>query len=215
MRDVRERPAVHERGLALERLHEVRLDRLLQEHGQRARRLDLLGGHGLAVVGLADRDRPEPLAEIPEIARDRDEGHDLARGGDVEAGLARVPVRAAAETRDDIAQGAVVHVEAAPPGDRERVDAEHVAVQDVRVDQGREQVVRGRDGVEVAGEVQVQVLHRHDLRVAAPCRAALDAEDRPEGRLAQAEHGVPPEDAETLRQRHRGRRLPLARRESE
>ena len=50
VRDVRERPAVHERGLALERLHEVRLDRLLQEDGHRARRLQLLGGDGLALV---------------------------------------------------------------------------------------------------------------------------------------------------------------------
>ena len=38
VRDVRERPAVDERRLALERLHEVRLDRLLEQHGHRAGR---------------------------------------------------------------------------------------------------------------------------------------------------------------------------------
>ena len=36
--DVRERPAVDERRLALERLHEVRLDRVLEDDGHRARR---------------------------------------------------------------------------------------------------------------------------------------------------------------------------------
>jgi hypothetical protein len=53
-------------------------------------------------------------------------------------------------------------------------------VVDVVVDQRREQVVRGRDRGEVAGEVQVDVFHRHDLRVTATGGAALHAEDRPE-----------------------------------
>ena len=89
-----------------------------------------------------------------------------------------------------LAQRAVVHVDAAAPADRERVDAERVAVQDVRVEHRGEQVVRGADRVDVAGEVEVEVLHRHDLRVAAARRAALDPEDRAERRLAQAEHGL-------------------------
>ena len=41
-----------------------------------------------------------------------------------------------------------------------------------------EQVVRRGDGVEVAGEVQVDLVHRHDLGVAAARRAALHAEHR-------------------------------------
>ncbi len=71
---------------------------------------------------------------------------------------------------DDLAEGAVVHVERAAPGDRERVDAERVPLQDVRVEHRGEKVVRGGDRVEVAGEVEVEVLHRHDLRVAAAGR---------------------------------------------
>ena len=35
--------------------------------------------------------------------------------------------------------------------------------------------------------MEVEILHRHDLRVAAAGRASLDAEDRAERRLAQAE----------------------------
>ena len=70
----------------------------------------------------------------------------------------------------------------------ERVEPGRVAVMEMRVDQRREQVVRRRDRVQVAREVEVQVLHRDDLRVAAAGRAALDAEDRAERRLAEAEH---------------------------
>ena len=120
------------------------------------------------------------------------------------------PVGAAAERDHDVAQRAVVRVEAAAEGDRERVDAERVAVQQVRVDHRGEQVVGGRDGVHVAGEVEVQVLHRHDLRAAGACAAALDPEHRAHRGLAQAEHGALAQQAESLGQRDRGRRLALA-----
>ena len=147
-----------------------------------------LGGDRLALVGLPDRDAAEALAQVGEVAGDGDEPHDLARGGDVEAGLARGAVRAAAEAGDDVAEVPVVHVHAAAPGDRERVEPGGVPVVQVRVDQRREEVVRRRDRVQVAGEVEVQVLHRDDLRVAAAGGAALHAEHRAERRLAQAEH---------------------------
>ena len=62
-----------------------------------------------------------------------------------------------------------------------------VALVDVIVDQRREQVVSQRDRGEVAGEMQVDVLHRHDLRVAAAGGAALHAEHRAQRRLAQAD----------------------------
>ena len=53
------------------------------------------------------------------------------------------------------------------------VEAGLVAVVEVRVDHGRAEVVRGSDGVHVAGEVEVEQLHRDDLAVAAAGGAAL------------------------------------------
>ena len=86
------------------------------------------------------------------------------------------------------AQRAVVHVEAAAPGDAARVDAELVAPIDVVVDHRGQQIVGGADGVEIAGEMQVDLVHRHDLRIAAAGRAALHAEAGAQARLAQADH---------------------------
>jgi hypothetical protein len=43
----------------------------------------------------------------------------------------------------------------------------------------RRQVVRRADGVDVAGQVEVEVLHRDDLAVAAAGGAALDPEHGP------------------------------------
>ena len=55
------------------------------------------------------------------------------------------------------------------------VDVEGVAVVEMVVEERGEQVVRGTDGVEVAGKVKVDVLHRDDLRVATAGRAAMSA----------------------------------------
>src|SRR3990170_1185699 len=48
-------------------------------------------------------------------------------------------------------------------------------VDHARVDGGGQQVVGSRDGVNVTGEVEVEILHRDHLAVAAACGAALDA----------------------------------------
>ena len=53
------------------------------------------------------------------------------------------------------------------------------------IQHGGKQVVCRADGVKVAGEMQVDVLHRHDLCIAAAGSAALDAEDRTERGFAQ------------------------------
>ena len=57
--------------------------------------------------------------------------------------------------------------------------------------------------MEVAGEVEVDILHRDDLRIAAAGRAALDAEDRAEGRLTQSDKDVLAELAHTVGQADR------------
>src|SRR4029078_12660565 len=131
-------------------------------------------------------------------------------GRDVEARLARIAVRAPAEADRDLAQRAVVHVEGTPPPYAQLVDLVRVAVQDRRVEHRGEEVVRRADRMDVAGEVEVQVLHRHDLGHAAAGGAALDPEDRPERRLAQAGDGPLADRAEALREPDERRRLSLA-----
>ena len=142
---------------------------------------------GLLVARLPDLDLPEPALQIGKVGGEAEDRHHLARHGDVEARLARVAVGGAAKRGDDLAQRPVVHVDGAAPGDAAGVDIELVAPIDVVVDHRREQIVGGADGVEIAGEMEVDVLHRHDLRVAAAGRAALHAEAGAEARLAHAD----------------------------
>ena len=185
MRDVGERPAVDEDGIVLERLHEVRRQRILQQNRHGAVTFQLAGADRLLVSRIGDDDVAEAVLEVLQIFRQAEDGHHFRGDRDVEAVLARKAVRDAAERVHDRAERAIVHVEHALPADAALVDAKRIAPIDMIVDQRREQVVGARDGVEVAGEVQVDVFHRHDLGVAAARRAAFDAEAGAERRLAK------------------------------
>ena len=156
-----------------------------------------------------DDDAREPRLEIGVAGGEREDGHDLAGGGDVEALLAEHAVCLAAHADDAAAEEAVVHVERATPGDLPRIElttergelgggverdarrlagvaGELVAEVGGVVDQRRQEIVRRGDGVDVAGEMQVDVVGGDEARLAAAGAAALHAEDRTERRLAQA-----------------------------
>jgi hypothetical protein len=125
--------------------------------------------------------------------------------------LARNAVCLAAKPDDRVAQLAIVHVERARPRDGRRVDAQRIGVVNRCVERGREQVMRRGHRVKVAVEVEVDVLHRPDLRVAAAGAATFHAEHRAHRRLAQTQHHLLADLPEPHRQRDAGGRLALAR----
>ena len=210
--DVRERPAVDERRAALERLEQVRLDRVDQQDRHRARDADVLARDGLAVGRRRHHDPAEAGPQVVEIGREREDGHDLRRDRDHPLGLAGDAVLLAAEADDRAPHGPVADVDDPRPEDRERVDAEGVAVVEAVVEERRCEVVGRADRVDVTGQVEVEVLHRDDLAVAAAGGAALDPEHRPERRLADADRGLVPDVVEPLPQPDGRRRLALAER---
>ena len=109
-----------------------------------------------------------------------------------------------------MAQGAVVDVQDARPGDRPLIDAQSIAVVEVVVDEGRQQVVGGGDGVEISRQVQIHALGRNDAGPAGTAGAALDTERGAHGGLAQSEYGAPPAQSEALSEADRGRGLALS-----
>ena len=209
--NVGERAAVDEGGRALEGLNKVGLDGVLQERSHRALGLEVVRGDGLIVVGVGDDHLGKARLEVGEIGGQAQHRHDLAGDGDLKAVLARHAAGLAAETVDDVAELTVIHIDRALPDDAAGVDVQGVALLDVVVEHGGEQVVRCADGVEVAGEVEVDVLHRDDLGVAAARRAALDAEHGAEGGLTQADHGLLADLVERVGQADGGGGLALAR----
>ena len=210
MRDVGERAAMHERGRAFERLHEIGLDGVLEQRRHRPFGLEFGRRHEPLVQGAGDRHASEPRFEVVDVVGETEDRHHLGGDGDVEAVFARKAVRRAAEPDDDLSQRPVVHVEDAPPGDPAGVEPKRIAPVDVIVDQRREQIVRRGDRVKVAGEMQIDGVHRHDLGEAAAGRAALHAEARPERRLAQADDRLAADAVERVAEADRRRRLAFA-----
>ena len=169
--DVAEGAGVHERGPALEGLHQVRQDGVLEEQRHGAGGLELARGDGLPVPGEADDDPADARFEIGQVARERQDSHDLASRDDDEPVLAHRPGVDAAEADDDGTKRPVVHVHRARPRDSAGIEAECIALMQVIVEHCRQQIVRGRDGVKVPGEVEVDLVHGKHLRVAAARRS--------------------------------------------
>ena len=210
--NIGEGAAVDEGRSILQCLHQVGLDGVLQEGGHGALGLQIGGGDRLVVVGVAHNDAGQPLLQVLQAGGETQHRHDLAGHGDVEPVLPGHALHPAAQTVHDVPELAVVHVHAAPPRDLLHVDAEGVALLNVVIQHGGQQVVGRADGVKIAGKVQVDVLHGHHLRVAAAGGSALDAEHRAEGRLTQAEEHIPVQTAQGVGQTDAGGGLALPRR---
>ena len=208
--DVGEGSAVDEGGRPLQCLDQVGLQGVLQQGGHGALRLQVVGGDGLTVVCIRHNHFSQPGLQVRDVRRQAQHRHDLAGHGDLKAVLPRHALDFAAQTVHDVAELAVVHVHGPLPGDLFGVDAQGVALLDVVVQHGRQQVVGRTDGVEIAGEVEVDVLHGHHLGVPAAGGAALDAEHGAEAGLPQRHHRVLADLAQSVGEADAGGGLALA-----
>ena len=210
VRNIGERAAVQDGRIVLQRLHQVRCQRVLQQHGHRAVHLQVGGAHRLAVTRLGHHDTTQPRLQIGQRVGQTEDGHDLGGDDNVKAVLARKAVARSAQSGSDAAQRTVVHVNHPLPGDAPRINAQRVAVMDVIVDGCGQQVVGRCDGREITGEMEVDVLHRHHLRVAAAGRSALHAEHRTKAGLAQRDHRLLADMVQCVAQAHRRGGLALS-----
>ena len=194
VRDVGEGAAMYDRGNVLKGLYEVGLEGVLEKGCHSALCVQVACCDGLLLadfaVCVADDDPGESLLEIVNVAGQAQNCHDLGSYSDVVAVLTGCAVDSSAQAVHYEAELAVIHIHASSPCDLAGIDIKLISLIDVVVDHSCQQVVRRADGVEVACEVQVNVLHGNDLRIAAACGAALDAEDRSEGGLAERHHDL-------------------------
>ena len=196
--------------VVFERLHQIGCYGILQQHRHRPGGFEIGGAHRFAPACLADDNVREAATQILQIGRKTENRHYFRSDNDVEAVLARKAIGDPAERRDDRTQRAVVHVDAAPPSDPARINVEFVAPIDVVVDHCAEQIVGRADRVKVAGKMEIDVLHRHDLGIAAAGSTPLHAKARPEARLAQAQDRLFADVVEGIAQPDGGRCLALA-----
>ena len=170
------------------------------------------GTQGLAVARFGHHDAAKPFLQVGQRRRQAKNRHHFRRHDDVKAVLPRVAIARPTKAHRDIAQRAVVHVHHALPGDAAHVNAQRVAVVDVVVDRRGQQIVGRGNGRKVAREVQVDVFHRHHLRIAATRRATLHAKHGAEARLAQRDHGFFADEVQRVAKADRSGGFALTRR---
>ena len=211
VRDIAERPGVQNGRAAFERLYEIGAQRVFEQQRHGTGGLQIAGANrgALFAAGGPHDDVAEAPLEIFGVGGEGHDGHDFTGGDDHPPFFAHHAI-AGAHADDGLTQGAIVHVDRTRPGDALGVEAQRIAVIQVVVEHRREQTVCAGDGVKVAGEVQVDVVHGQHLRVAAAGRAPLDTEHRSEAGLAHAEHGIVPDAAERLTEPHAHGALALA-----
>ena len=180
MGDISEGAAVHKSGRVLKRLHQVGLDGIFEERRHGTLGLEVRRGDGLAAVGVCHHHAAQARLEVHEVARQAERRHNLGRDRDIKAILARHALHLAAQAIHNVAELTIVHIDRTLPGDGLRIDAKGIALLNVVVEHGREEVVGRADSMEVAREVQIDILHGNHLSVTAASSTALDAKDRAE-----------------------------------
>ena len=189
------------RGM-LQGLHQIGLQGILQQGSHGALSVEIPGGDGLAVPGVGHHQTGKACLQVVDIRSQTQNSHHFGGHGDIIAILSGDAVDLAPQTVHHIAQLPVVHIHAPPPGDLPGVDVQGVALIDMVVQHGSQQVVGCADGVEIAGKVEVDILHGNHLCVAAAGCTALDAKDGAEGRLPKGYQHILADAAHTVCQTH-------------
>ena len=83
-------------------------------------------------------------------------------------------MRFSAQSDNNITQLAVIHINNTFPNDPARVDIQSIALLHMVIDHCRKQHVCRCDRMEITCKMQVDIFHRHNLRITAAGCAALD-----------------------------------------
>ena len=208
--DIGKWPAMHQDGRVFKRLHKIGLDGVFEQRRHGSGHAQIARINGGIVIFVGDQNAAEPFFQVCEIVRQAEDRHDLARYRDLEAVLARHTIDLAAQAYDAVPQRPVIHIHAAFQYDMARIDAELVPLLEMVVNAGAQKIIRRSDGVHIAGEMEVDVLHWDSLRIAAAGRAALDAENRAERGLPQGDNRIFLKPCHGLSKADRCRRFSLA-----
>ncbi len=114
--------------------------------------------------------------------------HDLAGNGNAESILTHKAIRFSAQTYDHAAQSTVIHIHAAGNQDTAGVNMQGISLMNMVVQHRTKQVVCRCDRVHISCEMQVNILHRDDLRPSASGCTAFNAKNRPKAWLTQCNH---------------------------
>ena len=195
--DVGERASVQEAGHPFHGLDQVGHQGVFQQGHDGAGDAEFPGEYGLVVRRETDHDAVDAVFHVLVGGSEAKARHDFRSRSDVETRFTREALLV--ESHDDGAQGAVIHVHDALPRDFAFVNVQRVEEHGV-VNDGADQVVGGRDGMEVSREVHVDFIRRRQGAFTAAGGTALAAEYRAHGGLPKRQAGFFTDGLQPLRQ---------------
>ena len=201
--DVCKRTSVYKGRSIFGSLNQVRRDSVLQEYGDGTCYAQILHGERLAFESKAEEDILDTATEVVFVLSQAKDGHDFRSRSDVEARFLGDAVGLRAQACYDVTERTVVHVQYTTPEDFLQTEAIVTVLVCIVVEQSRDHVVGRSNGVEVAGKVEVDFLHRKHLCVSATSRTTLHTEAWTERRFTKGYDGLLANLVHTQRQTYR------------
>ena len=187
--NVSKRTSVNQCGRILCGLHQVGVQRILQQHADGSGHTHVLHTERLAVNGCSQQDVFNAAAKVVSISGQTQNGHYLTGRSDVESAFHHHTVGLGAQSGNNLAKVAVIHVEYSLPQHFLQGKTFFTMLIDIVVHHGGNHVVRTGDGVEVACEVEVNLVHGQYLGISAACGSTLHSEAGTQRGFAQRHNG--------------------------
>ena len=177
-------------GCVFQCLYQVGLQRIFQQYSHSAVCANLFCGYRFIIISIANDDFAQHFFQVMQVVCQTENCHNFRSNGDLEAVFSGNTVYLAAQTGNHMTELSVVQVYNSFPSDFSGVDVQFIALLDMVVHHGSQQVICCCDGMEVTCKVQVDVFHRHYLCIAAASRTAFDTHAGTQRGFSQACQGV-------------------------
>ena len=167
MCDVGEWSAMDDSRSVFSGLNEVGLEGILEQCDDASGDAQFLQCEFRTVHPVAEQDVVDSPSEVLDVGGEAEDGHDFRGWGDVESRFADDAVGCRTESGDDVPEISVVDVHHPFPEHLFERRNGFLMLVEIIVHQGCDHVVRCGHSMEVAGEMQVDLVHRQHLRIAA------------------------------------------------
>ena len=177
--DVSKRAAMDHHRSMFRGLNQIRLQGILEDHAKGSDAIEFSCKNRFPGTVVTDHNPSKPLPKIFHILGQGHDRHHLGSRNDIETGGMGESIKFGTQSCFTISQLTVADIKGSAPGHTIRVEVQRVIEMHRIVHHGREQIVSSRNGVQISGEVHVDVFHWQHLRVTPSCCTSLDAEGWP------------------------------------
>ena len=189
MSNVGKRTAMNKCRCSLCCLNQIWLQSIEKESNDTATYTHILYGKWLVILGDAQEDIIDTATKIFDACCETHDSHNLRSRSDIETCLCLDAILIA-DTGDDAAETTVVYVHHAAPENLLQLESLCLVLETVVVQEGSNHVVGLCNGMEIASEMEINLIHRQNLGVTATCSTTLHAEARTQRWFAKSHYSL-------------------------